>query len=101
MSALRYLKPILHGKRIFLLSLALSITTVLLVSTAFANRLALPLPQDQVQSLDPLTPEETELATRIATADPRVKDALGKGRALLVQVQFLALKPNVYAAGQD
>ena len=101
MSVLRYLKPILHGKRIFLLSLALSITTVLLVSTAFANRLALPLPQDHVQSLDPLTPEETELATRIATADPRVKDALGKGRALLVQVQFLALKPNVYGADQD
>ena len=101
MSPLTYLPYILHPERVFLVSLALCITLVLLLSTALANRLAVPLPQGQVQSLDPLTPEEIELATRIATADPRVKDALGKGRALLVQVQFLALKPNVYGAGQD
>src|SRR5712691_4492389 len=101
MSRLTYLPHILHPERVFLVSLALCITVVLMLSTALANRLVLPLPQGQVQSLDPLTPEEIELATRIATADPRVKDALGKGRALLVQVQFLALKPNVYGAGQD
>jgi len=101
MSPLRYLPHILHPERVLLVSLALCITVVLLLSTALANRSVLRFHQGQLQSLDPLTPEETELATRIATADPRVRDALGKGRALLVQVQFLALKPNVYGADQD
>jgi hypothetical protein len=49
--------------------------------------------QQDLQPLDPLTPEETELATRIATSDPGVRKALGQGRQQLIQVQFYALKP--------
>jgi hypothetical protein len=49
--------------------------------------------QQELQPLDPLTPEETELATRIASSDPRVKKALGTGRQQFIQVQFYALKP--------
>jgi len=49
--------------------------------------------QRELQALDPLTTEEIELATRIASSDPRVKKALGQGRQQLVQVQFYALKP--------
>ncbi|HVS81457.1 MAG TPA: hypothetical protein VHE60_06965 [Pyrinomonadaceae bacterium] len=72
-----------------------------LVSTALAAPIGLPFAQQQTQPLDPLTREETELAMRIASSDARVKEALGAGRSQLIQVQFLALKPNVYPAGQE
>lgn len=49
--------------------------------------------QDRVLALDPLTPEEVELATQIANSDERVRAALGKTGAELINVQFLALKP--------
>jgi hypothetical protein len=101
MSPLRVLSHILHAGRVHLLSGALSITVVLLVPTALADRFVPPIPQRQVQSLDPLTSEETALAARIATTDPRVKESLGEGRSQLVQVQFVALKPNVYQASQE
>ncbi len=49
--------------------------------------------QEKVQPLDPLTPEETQLAAQIANSDRRVKAALGSGRQRLIQVEFFALKP--------
>lgn len=51
------------------------------------------IPQEKVQPLDPLTPEETQLAAEIANSDRRVKAALGPGRQRLIQVEFFALKP--------
>ena len=49
--------------------------------------------QQRVQPLDPLTPEEIELAKQLANADRRVKAALGSGRQRLIQVDFFAMKP--------
>lgn len=54
---------------------------------------ALQVAQQRVQPLDPLTPEEIEIATRVANGDQRVKTALGSGRQRLVQVDFFAMKP--------
>lgn len=51
----------------------------------------LPLSQ-QALPLDPLTPEEIKTAAHMASADPRVKKALGRGRQQLIQIQFLAVK---------
>jgi hypothetical protein len=68
---------------------------MLLLSVGFAER---PrgsgplLAQTQTRPLDPLTPEEKELAARIARADPGVQRELGSGRQQLIQVQFLVLK---------
>ncbi|HEV7797507.1 MAG TPA: hypothetical protein VGO73_05100, partial [Pyrinomonadaceae bacterium] len=48
----------------------------------------------KARPLDPLTPEEIELARRLASADARVKKELGPGRQQLIQIQFLALKAD-------
>jgi hypothetical protein len=83
--------------RVLFLYASLSITTLLLLSIGLAERPRGPgflLPQ--TRPLDPLTPEEKELAARIASTDTRVKKELGSGRQQLIQVQFLALK-----AGSD
>lgn len=45
--------------------------------------------------LDPLTPEEIELAAQVAGADPRVQKELGSGRRQLIRVQFLDLKAEI------
>jgi hypothetical protein len=68
---------------------------MLLLSVGFAERPRGPGPlltQSQTRPLDPLTPEEKELAARIASADPRVQRELGSGRQQLIQVQFWSLK---------
>jgi len=44
--------------------------------------------------LDPLTPQEKEIAARVAGEDSRVKELLGGGRQRLVYVEFFALKPE-------
>lgn len=49
--------------------------------------------QERVQPLDPLTNEETRVAAQVASADPKVKAALGSGRQRLIQVEFFAQKP--------
>jgi hypothetical protein len=48
----------------------------------------------QVLPLDPLTPEEEQIAEDVARADPRVQKLLGSGRQRLIEVEFLALKPE-------
>jgi Cu2+-containing amine oxidase len=55
----------------------------------------------QIQPLDPLTPAEIELAGQVASADRRVKAAIGGGKQRLVQVQFLALKPAGVSADPE
>ena len=95
----------LYRSRAFFLFAVLSLTAVALLLTTFAQETRSPGTspvQQRAQPLDPLTAEETELAARIASADPRVKEALGSGRQQLIQVQFLALKPNTYPkTGQE
>jgi hypothetical protein len=51
-------------------------------------------PASSVMPLDPLTPQEKEVATRIASEDGRVKELLGGGRQRLIYVDFFALKPE-------
>jgi hypothetical protein len=58
-----------------------------------SSRLSLTSPQEL--PLDPLTPEEIELAAQIASADQRVQKELGSGRRQLIRVQFLALKTGI------
>jgi Cu2+-containing amine oxidase len=48
--------------------------------------------------LDPLTPEETQIAVRVARADSSVRQLLGGGRSVLGAVYFLATKPEVDSA---
>ena len=76
------------------LSIALALTIVVLttVTGKVTPGSHLLLPSQQALPLDPLTPEEIELAARIASADPRVKKELGPGRQQLIQIQFFALK---------
>lgn len=93
----------LDGKRALLIVIS-ALTAGLLLSTALAERTRSPEPsevQQRRQPLDPLTPEEIELATRIANADPRVKEALGPGRRQLIVVQFLALKSSAYRDARE
>jgi Cu2+-containing amine oxidase len=52
-----------------------------------------PIVPQRVQPLDPLTAEEIELAKQVASADQRVKAALGTGRQRLIDVEFFAMKP--------
>lgn len=54
---------------------------------------SVPVVQQRVQPLDPLTPEELETARQVANADQRVKAALGAGRQRLIHVDFFAMKP--------
>lgn len=49
-------------------------------------------PQRGPLKFDPLTPEERELATRLAEADPRVKRLRGTGRQLLISVELATPK---------
>jgi Cu2+-containing amine oxidase len=76
----------------------LSVATVTVaIALLFANQ-ALPtdhssVAQQRIQPLDPLTPEEIELARQVASSDPKVKAALGSGRQRLIQVEFFAQKP--------
>lgn len=82
-----------------ILSVALCLGFVVLLSPIFVAKTQNTAPQrgqQKVLPLDPLTPEETEVAARIASADRRVREALGGGRQRLIQVQFLALKPPDY-----
>lgn len=51
------------------------------------------LAQQQPEPLDPLTPEETREAERVARAETRVRDLLGAG-GRVNHVGFLALKSD-------
>jgi hypothetical protein len=90
MSFLSYLD---RRKEAFLAVAIGAAVVMLLFATAASTRNVPPAAQQEAQPLDPLTPEETELAARIATDAARVKEALGTGRQRLIQVQFFALKP--------
>jgi hypothetical protein len=48
----------------------------------------------QTRPLDPLTPEEIDIAARTANDDARVKKELGSGRHQLIQVQSLIIKAD-------
>ena len=81
--------------RVFLVGPILCLMAILLLSTVLAHqtRMQKPSPvQQRMQPLDPLTPEEMELAARRASEDARVKAALGSGRQQLIRVEFLAFK---------
>jgi Cu2+-containing amine oxidase len=80
-----------HWKtRVFLTA---AIALIALLDTAFVPPARGTLTTlQEVQALDPLTPQEIETAAEIASGDRNVKAALGTGRQRLVQVQFLALK---------
>jgi len=76
---------------------AATITIAAVTFVTFSTNLASPsesaAPQEKVQPLDPLTNEETRVAAQVASADPKVKAALGSGRQRLIQVEFFAQKP--------
>jgi Cu2+-containing amine oxidase len=93
----------LYGKGAFLFAIT-ALTAGLLLSTALAEKTRRPEPsevQQRLQPLDPLTPEEIELVTRIVNADPQVKETLGSGRRQLIVVQFLALKSSAYREARE
>ncbi len=69
-------------------SLATATTTFLFVATLAAQT------PDRPRPLDPLTPRERTLADSVARADPRLRELLGIGSALLVDVAFVAGKPR-------
>ena len=54
-----------------------------------------------LRALDPLTAAETREAEQIARADSRVTQLLGTGRARLVFVDFIAIKPATLEASRD
>lgn len=80
-----------------LLSIALCLNFVVASNAAGEqSRSSYPLQAStQVLPLDPLTPEEIELAAQVAGADPRVQKELGSGRRQLIRVQFLDLKAEI------
>jgi len=85
--------------KLFALAVGLSSTAAVLLSNARAEQTRRPPAgpvQQRVQSLDPLTPEEVELATRIATEDARVKQTLGPGRQQVIRVELLAFKSSLH-----
>lgn len=105
MSRLRRLPQNLYTRRTLLLCAALCSAGVVLLSTAAAEqrrgaeqtrRVEPPRVQRRAQPLDPLTPDEVALATRVAESDRRVREALGTGRVRLIRVEFLALKTGDY-----
>jgi hypothetical protein len=49
---------------------------------------------DRVLKFDPLTPEERDVAVRLAEADPRVKKLRGSGRQLLISVELATPKTS-------
>jgi hypothetical protein len=69
------------------ITLAVSIQFVPMLQDAKAQT-----PQRGPLKFDPLTPEERELATRLAEADPRVKRLRGTGRQLLISVELATPK---------
>jgi hypothetical protein len=99
MSRLRRLAYYFYENKAFLHCAMLCLIGVLLLSPAFAEqtRSQGPSPvQQRVQPLDPLTPDEVALAAQVVSSDPRVKEALGRGRQQLIHVEFLALKTATY-----
>lgn len=88
--------------RVLILAAGLSVTAVLLLSNALAEQTRNPgAVQQRMQPLDPLTPEEIDLASQVASADARVKAALGVGPQQLIRVEFLALKSPAYRDASD
>jgi len=71
--------------RHFQQSASLAIFVVLLFTTS-ARVQEKPLP------LDPLTPQERELATKTARADARVREMLGNGRTQQITADFISVK---------
>ena len=69
------------------ITLALLIQFVPMLHDAHAQT-----PQRGPLKFDPLTPEEREVATRLAEADPRVKRLRGTGRQLLISVELASPK---------
>ena len=67
----------------------------------FSQQAYAQVPPPQVLPLDPLTPEEERVAEAVARADPRVQQLLGSGRQRLIEVAFLALKPEDEARTED
>lgn len=49
-------------------------------------------PQNRTLKFDPLTPEERELATRLAEVDPRVMRLRGEGRQMSISVELATPK---------
>ena len=73
-----------------------------LVLVCFVGLALLFSPRAYAQApLDPLTVQEEHLAERIARADIRVKQLLGKGRTSLAAIEFLALKPEKREMSDD
>lgn len=104
MFALRRLFNSSHRTKAFALALVLSLTAALLLANARAQQSRNPSPRPvpaRVQQLDPLTQDEMELATSIASNDARVKEALGPGRQQLIRVEFLALKWPGYREARE
>jgi hypothetical protein len=93
----RRLLPQLESTRAVLFSIALCLTFGLPSLAQGEQSLSshLLLTATQELPLDPLTPEEIELAAQIASADPHVQKELGPGRRQLIRVQFLALKAGI------
>jgi hypothetical protein len=58
-------------------------------------------PPDSPRPLDPLTARERHLADSVARANPRMRELLGAGVALLVDVGFVAGKPRVDSKDPD
>ena len=69
------------------ITLALLIQFVPMLHDAHAQT-----PQRGPLKFDPLTPEERELATRLAEGDPRVKRLRGTGRQVLISVDLATPK---------
>jgi hypothetical protein len=65
---------------------AIILQASLLVATARLDAQVAPLP------LDPLTPQERELAETIARAHPTVREFVGAGRSRQINVGFIAVK---------
>lgn len=85
-----------EGARPVFFSIVFALTFVALL-TATGNAAGIQPLLSQQLALDPLTPDEVALATRIATADPRVNESLGRGRKQLIQVQFVTPKMGTNA----
>jgi len=90
MAILFHLPFLKANKRTFPFLALLPTVAFLLLQSACVQ----PPTHPPVLSLDPLTPQEQQLAERLASADARVKDLLGRGRQRLIHSEFLALKPE-------
>lgn len=83
------------ARSILVLSTTIAVLTLALIpaTETFAFK-SPPIVPQKVQPLDPLTPEEIEVARQVGSADQKVKAALGSGRQRLIQVEFFAMKPT-------